>query len=324
MHRKKTSFSGKHKVNHNSNNQGENVSFINARRTPQSKFNHQWNDVNKQKFSKFTNSSNTNKPDSFNSSNKSNNFNINKSYNFNSSNKPNNFNSSNKFNNSNSTKSNNFNMTKQNNFNTNKPNKIDDFISKIDFTNIEKIITAILEQFRANDLDRLHRIDEKALEESIVSYRKDIAELTIIAYSFRKLLSKKHIFNSPNWKGFREKTISNLEEAIKLSKEENKDNYNLKIKEIQNSIEKTDQLLGHFIHDIVFNARTKLASSAYAYGLSLSQASNLLSANKDLVMELVGQTKIPDEDIKTKTMTERVNFLKTNIPENKEKKVQKK
>lgn len=298
MHRKKTSFSGKHKVNHNSNNQGENVSFINARRTPQSKFNHQWNDVNKQKFSKFTNSSNTNKPDSFNSSNK--------------------------FNNSNSTKSNNFNTTKQNNFNTNKPNKIDDFISKIDFTNIEKIITAILEQFRANDLDRLHRIDEKALEESIVSYRKDIVELTIIAYSFRKLLSKKHIFNSPNWKGFREKTISNLEEAIKLSKEENKDNYNLKIKEIQNSIEKTDQLLGHFIHDIVFNARTKLASSAYAYGLSLSQASNLLSANKDLVMELVGQTKIPDEDIKTKTMTERVNFLKTNIPENKEKKVQKK
>lgn len=282
MHIKKTSFSGKHKVNHNSNNQGENVSFINARRNPQSKFNHQWNDVNKQKFSKFTNSSNTNKPDSFNSSNKS------------------------------------------NNFNTNKPNKIDDFISKIDFTNIEKIITAILEQFRANDLDRLHRIDEKALEESIVSYRKDIAELTIIAYSFRKLLSKKHIFNSPNWKGFREKTISNLEEAIKLSKEENKDNYNLKIKEIQNSIEKTDQLLGHFIHDIVFNARTKLASSAYAYGLSLSQASNLLSANKDLVMELVGQTKIPDEDIKTKTMTERVNFLKTNIPENKEKKVQKK
>lgn len=298
MHRKKTSFSGKHKVNHNSNNQGENVSFINARRNPQSKFNHQWNDVNKQKFSKFTNSSNTNKPDSFNSSNK--------------------------FNNSNSTKSNNFNTTKQNNFNTNKPNKIDDFISKIDFTNIEKIITAILEQFRANDLDRLHRIDEKALEESIISYRKDIAELTIIAYSFRKLLSKKHIFNSPNWKGFREKTISNLEEAIKLSKEENKDNYNLKIKEIQNSIEKTDQLLGHFIHDIVFNARTKLASSAYAYGLSLSQASNLLSANKDLVMELVGQTKIPDEDIKTKTMTERVNFLKTNIPENKEKKVQKK
>lgn len=307
MHRKKTSFSGKHKVNHNSNNQGENVSFINARRNPQSKFNHQWNDVNKQKFSKFTNSSNTNKPDNSNPSSKPNNLNTIKSNNFNI-NKSNNFNSANKF----------------NNFNIPKPNKIDDFISKIDFTNIEKIITAILEQFRANDLDRLHRIDEKALEESIISYRKDIAELTIIAYSFRKLLSKKHIFNSPNWKGFREKTISNLEEAIKLSKEENKDNYNLKIKEIQNSIEKTDQLLGHFIHDIVFNARTKLASSAYAYGLSLSQASNLLSANKDLVMELVGQTKIPDEDIKTKTMTERVNFLKTNIPENKEKKVQKK
>ena len=112
--------------------------------------------------------------------------------------------------------------------------------------------------------------------------------------------------------------------AIELSKKENKDEYNKKIKEIENSIEKTDQLLGHFIHDIVFNARTKLASSAYAYVLSLSQASNLLSANKDQVMELIGQTKISDEDIKSKTMFERIDFLKKNIPENKEKKVQKK
>jgi hypothetical protein len=48
--------SGKHKVKHNSREQGDNVSFINARRTaPKSGFNHQWNDSNKQRFNKFTN-----------------------------------------------------------------------------------------------------------------------------------------------------------------------------------------------------------------------------------------------------------------------------
>jgi len=277
MHRRKSKFSaGKHKINHNSNTQGENVSFINARRTKPN-FNHQWDDTNKQRFNKFTNLNVQNKG--------------------------------------------NINSAVSQNNNT---NKIESYISKIDFKNSEKIISGILEQFRANDLEILHRIDEKTLEEAIIEYRKDIAELAIIAYSFRKLLSKKHIFNSPNWKGFREKTINDLQLAIELSKKENKDEYNKKIKEIENSIEKTDQLLGHFIHDIVFNARTKLASSAYAYGLSLSQASNLLSANKDQVMELIGQTKISDEDIKSKTMFERIDFLKKNIPENKEKKVQKK
>jgi uncharacterized protein YjgD (DUF1641 family) len=94
--------------------------------------------------------------------------------------------------------------------------------------------------------------------------------------------------------------ILDLQKAIEFSKKEDKTEYDTKIKEIENAIEKTDQLLGHFIHDIVFNARNKLASSAYAYGLSISQATNLLSADKDHVMELIGQTKMADEDLRNK------------------------
>lgn len=261
--------SGKHKVKHNSREQGDNVSFINARRTtPKSGFNHQWNDSNKQRFNKFTNLKGG---------------------------QP---------------------QTKNNNFQKNpKQNRIDPFISSLDFKNLDKILTTILDLFRNNDLEKLHRIDEKLLEEGIISFRKDIIELSLIAYSFRKLLSKKHIFNSPNWKLFREKMILDLQKAIEFSKKEDKTEYDAKIKEIENAIEKTDQLLGHFIHDVVFNARNKLASSAYAYGLSISQATNLLSADKDHVMELIGQTKMSDEDLRNRTIKERVNFLKENIPE---------
>jgi len=201
-----------------------------------------------------------------------------------------------------------------NSLTNNKPNTQikNGVFSNVDFTNTEKIINLIIEQFKAKDLDKLHRIDEKILEDAIIHNRKDLVELSIVAYSFRKLLSKKHIFNNPNWASFEQKTISNLVQAIELSKKENKEEYNNKIKEIQEDIEKTDQLLGHFIHDIVFNARIKLASTVYAYGLSLSQAANLLSANKDDVMEIIGQTKISDEDTRSKTISQRVDFLKKN------------
>jgi hypothetical protein len=89
------------------------------------------------------------------------------------------------------------------------------------------------------------------------------------------------------------------------------DDYRKAIQKVQKNIQNTDRTLGHFIHNLVDNARTKLASSAYAYGMSLSQATNLLSAQKENVMEMVGTTKISDEDKKIKSIKERVNYLQT-------------
>lgn len=194
-----------------------------------------------------------------------------------------------------------------------------EYLSKIDFTNIEQIITQIIEQFKVNNLEKLHRIDEKLLEEAIINYRKDLAELAIIAYSLRKLASKKHILLNPNWNFFKEEILSDLMIAINLNKEKDKKNYDIKITNIQDSIKKTDKLFGYFVQNIIFNARAKIASTAYAYGLSLSQATNLLSADKDQVMAIVGQTKISDEDLKDRTISDRVNNLKKIILEEKRK-----
>lgn len=186
------------------------------------------------------------------------------------------------------------------------------YISTVNFKDWSQVMLAINEQFQNVDLQKLHAIDDKLLAEAIISNNKLIAEMALVAYSYRKLISKKHIFYHPNWKKFREKTIIDLKLASELSKKPDLTDFSNKIKEILADIENTDKLLGHFIHDIVFNARSKLASSAYAYGLSLSQATNLLSADKDTVMALIGQTKMSDEDsiITGKTLKEKVNILK--------------
>lgn len=297
MKKNKKHFSGKNyiiKEQDNSKkfynvNNNQNVSFVNARRNTRT--------FNEQSNSNFGHNAN-----SFNKHTNSKSYNKNRFHKNNKKNKP-----------------------QQNNNNLDHfpiqatPQKgkfqnpeIEKYISDLNVRNQAIAIQAILDQFLSINMQKLHAIDEKLLDEAIVTNNKELVELALIAYTYRKLISKKHIFYSPNWKKFKDKTIADLKLAIELSKKPDHIEYAKKIKEIQVDIENTDKLLGHFIHDIVFNARAKLASSAYASGLSMSQATNLLSADKDLVMELIGQTKIPDEDAVTigKTLKEKVNILK--------------
>ncbi len=308
MHKMKKNhkfFSGKNRIVKNQDNSkpfyavgdsSDNVSFINARRNTRN-FNEQNNSNfghNANRFNKQINSNTYNQ----NRHKKDNKQNTNRTFNQKQNNNQNqNF--------------------KQGNFQNQQHGKfqnpeVEKYISNLNFKDLSQIIVAINEQFQKIDLQKLHAIDEKLLDEAIVSNNKQIAELAIIAYAYRKLISKKHIFYNPNWKKFKDKSIADLKLASELSKKPDLTEFSKKIKEIQTDIESTDKLLGHFIHDIVFNARAKLASSAYASGLSLSQAASLLSANKDLVMELLGQTKIPDEDSRIigKTLKEKVNILK--------------
>jgi len=311
MHKNKKNhkfFSGKnHIVKHQDNsrpfynvNQNDNVSFINARR-------------NKRNFNEQNNNSFGTSPNSPPKQMFSQSFNKNRSHNGNSRNKQNqqpNFQQPNKSNNNKNQKP--LPQSYQPQKSKYQNPEIEKFLSTFDVKNQVVVIQAITDNFLRIDLQKLHAIDEKLLEEAIITNNKEIVELAIIAYSYRKLISKKHIFYSPNWKKFKDKAVADLKLASELSKKPDHTEYNKKIKEIETDIESTDKLLGHFIHDIVYNARAKLASSAYASGLSLSQATSLLSADKDSVMELIGQTKIPDEETRVigKTLKEKVAILK--------------
>ena len=220
--------------------------------------------------------------------------------------------------------SNNFNRNNQNRNNNYKPNnnlnnsynhfqqnnRNEDILKNVNLDNYSDIITEIINEFNKRNLDRLHRIDEQLLEEAIVKNNKDLIELTIITYSFRKLMSKKHILYNPKWSSFSSTVTNDLVYASSCFREQKIDEYRKAIKKVQDNIQNTDRTLGHFIHNLVDDARSKLASTAYAYGMSLSQASALLSAQKETVMEMIGTTKISDEDQKIKSIKERVGYLK--------------
>jgi hypothetical protein len=182
-------------------------------------------------------------------------------------------------------------------------------VKNTEFADKTSILKMIIELIPKKDSLLLHTMEDRVLEQAIITHDKDFAELSIIAYSLRKLISKKHIYLNNKWAGIQGKIIDDLKQSIQLLEKNDIVRYREKIKSVQEKIERTDELLGYYVTNIVQNARVKLASNAYSYGQSAEQSADLLSADKEQVMSFIGVTKLSDEGKKYKSIKERVNVL---------------
>jgi hypothetical protein len=180
--------------------------------------------------------------------------------------------------------------------------------NKKDITLIDAC-SKIIDFLEKGDYESIHTLEHNISEIAIRDYNKDYSELCIVTYGLRKILSKEHIRNKEEWKDAQIEVEGNLKRAIKEFKMEDHSNFNNIIKNIQIVIAKTDKNLGNYVTHLIEDARVKLASNAYAYGLSANQSANLFSANLDELMMYIGITKMPDEDTKFKSIKERVNLL---------------
>ena len=108
--------------------------------------------------------------------------------------------------------------------------------------------------------------------------------MSIISYSFNKLLSKIH---------YRDK----LEKLIKnsLPKLNNGD-----FEGVISEIDQFDQQNSFFEGSLIEKAKVKIASRLYSSGLSLSQSAELVEVRVSELLDYVGVTKIHDE---TKTIS---------------------
>lgn len=174
--------------------------------------------------------------------------------------------------------------------------------------NLKETLIKVVQYTRKKDAEQLHSLEKKIIEDAIVNNDVDFAELAVVTYCFRKMFFKQHISTTDVWKDTQDEILYDLNNLTKY--EFNLNKYRETIKKAQSKIEYIDKQLGHFVESVVQSARTKLASTAYAYGLSSEQACSLFSANREQLMPFIGNTKMPDEDKPFKTIKERVHLLK--------------
>jgi len=176
-------------------------------------------------------------------------------------------------------------------------------------SSLSEIISKLISLIIKKDIEGIHILENQTLEVAITKNNKDYSSLCIIMYGLRKMMSKGHINTNDVWKKSENNILNELKNGLFDLNSNKTDNFRKTLMDIENEIRNTDKELGHYINQIIDDARIKLASSAYAYGLSASQASDLFSISKDQLMNFVGVTKMPDEDIKFKSIKERVGLL---------------
>lgn len=121
------------------------------------------------------------------------------------------------------------------------------------------------------------------------------AKTAMISYSLFKLSSKEHIVKSKKWNKVKNQIVKGLEKAALLFMKGKKKEAEEAIEKIAESISLADEELGRYVQSIFEKARVKLASTAYAMGLSLTKAAELTGAEKASLMKYIGSTKIHDE-----------------------------
>ena len=180
---------------------------------------------------------------------------------------------------------------------------------KIENLNLTDIIKSTIIFLEKNDYESLHLMESNTLEQSIINFNKDYSEICVMIYGLRKIISKKHISQTDSWHEYKKLILENLNESLKVYREEDHSKFNNYVKNIIELLRRADQELGRYVSIVIDDGRIKLASTAYAYGLSASQASDLLSISKEQLMSYVGITKMPDEDKSFRSISERAHIL---------------
>lgn len=164
--------------------------------------------------------------------------------------------------------------------------------------------------FKKEKAFRLKELSAELIRESALHDDKFKALMALIAYSLFKLESKTHIKKSQKWPSAKERILKHLDNAIlELRQKRFKDSET----ELQNAVEdisRIDSEISNYALNVFEKAKTKLASTAYSFGLSLSQAAMLTGADKKNLLNYIGFTKMHDEAGVSIGINERLKALK--------------
>ncbi|MBU0636193.1 hypothetical protein KKE06_04170 [Candidatus Micrarchaeota archaeon] len=163
--------------------------------------------------------------------------------------------------------------------------------------------------FKAKKSHELRQIANQTIKRAALSNNPIEAKIAVIAYALHKLLSKQHVRTHKKWNTIQKIIQQKLADSIQSLKQKKAKKFEKNLEQITQKIRQTDSDLGNFVQNLMEKSRVKQASSLYAFGLSLGQATSLTNADKKNLFQYIGYTKLHDEQPSRKTMSERVAQL---------------
>jgi hypothetical protein len=170
------------------------------------------------------------------------------------------------------------------------------------------LLKQLKEAFEKRDVSALKDLSNKCIENAALTEDEGMVNLSLISYALSKLLSKPHFLQDPGWRKFESDISKDLESLLRNGK---KPRPSKVLRDVIDDISGMDASLGYYVRDVVEKARIKQASRIYAMGLSLSKAAELTKADKFMVYEYIGETKVHEGAfVSTKSILDRYKYAR--------------
>lgn len=143
----------------------------------------------------------------------------------------------------------------------------------------------VLEFFKKSDPRRLRSLSDQIMVEGFVKKEKKEIRLAVISHSLSVIVQKDYYKKDKSyWANFSKK----VEEYLK-------DPYNY-LDDLEHEITELDKHFGRYKENILHSSKIRKGSTLYAWGVSLTLASDLVDVPEYELMKQIGKTKIVDEE----------------------------
>jgi len=173
-----------------------------------------------------------------------------------------------------------------------------------------KFLEELKKAFAKPEIVALKKIGNNALHSAALENNRLLAKIALISYSLYKLSTKEHIVRNRNWNSARKAIFKNLENAFRQAREKKFLQVEKQLQLIIDNVVQTDRDMGYFLTNTFDKAKIKLASTAYAFGLSLGQAAELTGTTKEQLLEYIGNTVIHEEKLSEIGIKKRLELLR--------------
>ena len=164
-----------------------------------------------------------------------------------------------------------------------------------DFDFLHKELSRVKEFFEKGNALKLRVLANDLIRPASLENNRSLARISVSAYCLHKLLNKHHVVEGKKWPATKKILSKSLDEALGALKKKDSALFRKELSSLSDDIRKIDVETGRYVQGIFDKARVKYASSAYYYGLSLSQAADLTNADKSTLQKYIGFTKQHDE-----------------------------
>ncbi|MBI3588722.1 hypothetical protein HY995_02985 [Candidatus Micrarchaeota archaeon] len=155
-------------------------------------------------------------------------------------------------------------------------------------------LAEIRDTFARRNIPGLKAVGASLGEKAFLSGDSALVDCAAVAYSLAKFLEKGYIVKSAGWGKFESRARNSIERGIKAAGEGDDAKAGALLSELADDIEGISATLGRFEVSVVAKARVKIAADVYAHGASLDTAAQLTRADRRLLQDYVGSTRMAD------------------------------